>query len=330
MSFYSNLGEINLGEFNLGDLGIVSLVELTSDVSDDSNNLNDDIDVDLVGSLSVDSSDDLNNWSDTVNVEYAIQYVFADTLTFSDEVIADIPEKYIDVSDSFTLSDAALAEFFEKYLTTDDTLVFSDEIRVDFPEKYFSYSDTLSLTDSVYVHLLIYLHPLNITVSDTMIYPLNEAVEVLNGPLVNLTVTSSDDLSSWNDEVIRMPGAEVAVAYDAMTSYWSDAVSNRLYSFVTRSDQFTLYDYVKISLTCALACVDTLAMSDGVTVQLSVKDTSLSDSADLWADLVKAELKGSLVATLADSMTQTDGVSTDTALGEDINYYRRYLNDVIS
>jgi hypothetical protein len=317
---------------NLGSLNdtLLYLLNTNLDYADNLANLSDAVTIELLTPLTLDLLDDLNNWLDEVESATPLALDFGDTLSFSDESGADFPEKYEVINEDLNfLQDGVETEFAEKERHVDDTFSFSDTVLADFRERYASVVDTLVFSDAVMLHLDVYLAPLLLNLSDNMLYNLDDVVSIVLLPLAPLTVTISDNNNNLTDGVNAMPGA-MSTVYDDLLSTWSDTVKTSLICTVSRGDQFTLYDSVKLYLTLAKALSDTLVLSDAISVKLSVLDASLSESMDLWNDLVAASLASRLEILSSDTMAQTDTVTNDTALGEDISYYRRYLNDVIS
>jgi len=205
----------------------------------------------------------------------------------------------LEIGDILYLTDTNIVKCDIALLVEDDLNEWQDEVAV-MPGEFVDYAyDTMMYDFLDAIELDFRLHR---GVSDTM--TLSDAISTSLAAYLQ-TASISDNAANLND-----------------------AINLRVSGFKAVSDSLALYDFIKLSMFQALSLADTLSMSDAVSVQLSVTDASLEDSLDLWNDLVSASLSAKIDQSVSDSMSQSDTVSTETELGEDLRYYRRYLNDV--
>lgn len=294
----------------------------------------------------LDTADDLNSWGDAVAigfVDYLLQ-LSDDANSLSDAIVAvdqgessfsdSLPEMgdAVDINfgiyteglskadgDSFSLSDSAQIFFAGADITLElsDNFTLSDSLAKS--EDFEIGDDANNLSDDIVVSLIAAREGY-----DTFQYNWLDSVETL--VITSLTVDLGDTIT-LSDAVSAslLNPVLYATASDSLNS-WADAVAGSIKLTEILKDTLNLYDEVK-ALFASLAQVgDSFTLSDAVEIELATNELSGTgaDSLNAWSDLSKLQLAYTL--NLSDSLTMSDAVGTDD--NRDLDYLRRYLNDL--
>lgn len=299
-------------------------------------------------------SDDINNWSDSVILNFNYLLGPTDTLDNWDDEIANLGfgPLYLACTDN-------MYHFYDTINAT--TIVYHVPLTVAVADSLNSYedqldtvsyvqlgadialevSDILYLTDSLTVKLNLFVEVADDADNmqdevalmpgefldyayDTMMYDFLDAIELD----FRLHRGISDTMSMSDTISVSLAAYLQTVSVSDNAANLSDAIVLRVSGFKQVSDRLAMYDSISRSMTLAKSISDSLSMSDAININLSTKDASFDDSLDLWNDLVNASMTARLELTISDTMSLSDAVSTTRELGEDLRYYRRYLNDV--
>jgi hypothetical protein len=296
------------------------------DVSDLLNSWSDSV---VIG-IGISVKDDLSNWDDLREPILSTILDFEDNLFhYYDEVVTQLWVYHhpltVDVSDIFDFDDsldAIALIFMAEEIAFDlgdsnrlsDSIAIFNNLFVELEDDLDNWTDEVALMPGDFVDYAY----------DTMMYDFLDSIEVdLRQHRGNFdSLTFSDAITISLDAFLQSKSVADSL------SNWLDSVSVRLQVNRTIEDDFALYDFIRLFMTTTRSISDTLALSDAISVSLSSQDANLSDSLQLWNDLVSAELQIKYNLNISDTMSLSDAV-VNSGVEEDLTYYRRYLNDVV-
>lgn len=300
---------------------------------------------------SVSVADDLNNWADLLLSNFAQGIECSDDLAAWDDLLglevdfALASEEGLDVMYLYDFLELDFLAFVGGLQETaeDDLNNLEDSKNYQLTGNYqatndWYYEDKFQLSDSIQLGFM----------SDGLIAEddLNLWDDFVEGVL-GVPEAYDSNMYNWGDAVAITPGIALQKT-DSFTL--SDAVATAIASYVINvsgSDSFTLSDAVLLTLalnkqladffalsdraiaqfTIAKLCTDTLILSDLINLLFELQDNTVNDNLSL-SDTVEVGLAVHLAEpSVADSLSMSDAVSAFLST-TDVNYLRRYLNDV--
>jgi hypothetical protein len=297
----------------------------------DSNEINwqDQVLIDQDFSLAIEDTNEVFN--DEINLNIPLSLLITDNLfAFYDEVEVQswvfFNSQTVAINDSFTE--------FEDSLDALAIIFIADVISYELGES-FHLSDQIDLFKTVEIQLTddlnLWDEGINVMPGefvdyayDTMMYDLLDSIELdLRQHRVNI-----DSLYLTDAVSVSLAVFSISCAVADSLNNWNDIITYQRPNYIQLFDYFVLHDSINLKMPAGKGVADSLVLSDSVIVQLS-RDTELvSDSVDLWNDLVQAEITVRLTVNKSDSMSQSDALN-NSGTQEDTSYYRRYLNDVL-
>ncbi len=253
------------------------------------------------------------------------------------------------VSDSYTLSDSIatafliytepiliqvadvieLIEGFQAYdpINEDDftfqvmeRILFYDEIVAAAPLSK-SVDDTLDLSDAAEFHSIGYAEGY-----DTLFYNWADEVRVV----LEQTIETSDTLAL--SDAVATALTVVGIPIEVSDSYTlTDALTVRIAIPREINDSFVLSDDIELFGTVRNTQADLLALSDAINTFSSNSQDGQADSYELSDNVAVSLATITIVAltkTVSDTIALSDTVSSNRS-NSNLNYLRRYLNDVI-
>lgn len=159
---------------------------------------------------------------------------------------------------------------------------------------------------------------------DTLFYGWGDAIQMTleQGVIIEDTLALSDDASvALIIFVLNVTLSDTLVFSDAFTS---DANGKNL-----SEDNFTISDYLEVSMTATLSLIDTVTIQDAVATSIDTFGNN-SDALSL-TDTVSVLLATQTIIALSIAVTDNLALSDFSNLRKPLNmtgYLRRYLNDV--
>lgn len=298
---------------NLNNLldSIQILNDFPTGVTDDANNLQDAIEVNL--GLCPNIVDNLDSWVD-VAVPLTARYIHPLTTSVGDELNTLQDSQPVDaILTIFAGENVEIGlEDFLVYLT--DELKFDFNTALEFASNLDSWLDEVSILAGI---------PLQ--AYDSGQYEWNDNLEVELDSAISVS-----DLFTLSDEIsLTLNAFLISRSITDSLNNWADVITLAYQSGRNLDDYLAFHDAIKLFLTQSKGISDTFTLSDAVALSLLISQGSLGDDLNLAADVVELNMYGALSVNLTDSLNNwSDVISCDSEQSM-TSYIRRYLNDVL-